>query len=447
MVDHQEKMLDIEKQEAVEPRSEEDLAIALHLDDSSEEEQTADLEAVQSKHSVSNNLNRVVTAQDWIGPDDPENPHNWPLSKRIFHVVQPALFGLAVTFGSSVYSSGIDQIMEEFHVSSTAAFVGVSVYVFGLGFGPVLGAPISETFGRLVVYRSSLPISMLFTLGAGFTHSFAGLIICRLFAGLFGSAVLAVGAGTNADCFPAKSRAYATIWFLLAPFLGTALGPLIGGFAAQYKGWRWTMWCQLFMGVLTYAVSLTMKETYKKTILQQRAKRLGIEPPKVAGPKGAAKIKFLLTVTLFRPVHMLIFEPIVLFMSLYAAFLFGVLFAFLPAFPIVFGGIYHFSIAQTGLAFISLAIGYMLAVPTAMACDRWLYQSKHTAADKHGKPAAPEHRLYSAMIGSFGVSIGLFWFAWTAREDIHWIVPMLGAIPFSWGNLCVFVSYHLEKLD
>lgn len=39
---------------------------------------------------------RVVTAQDWTGPDDPENPFNWPLSKRVYHVVISGLFGFSV---------------------------------------------------------------------------------------------------------------------------------------------------------------------------------------------------------------------------------------------------------------------------------------------------------------------------------------------------------------
>lgn len=312
--------------------------------------------------------------------------------------------------------------------------------MIGLGFGPVLAAPVSETFGRLVVYRLSLPLSMLFTLGVGFSNSFGGVLVCRFFAGLFGSPVLSVGAGTNADLFLPKDRAKATIWFLLAPFLGTAVGPIVGGYCAEYKGWRWTQWSMLFVFVATYMASLPMKETYKKTILQKRAKRLGIEPPKSNMPSGLAAIKFLLTVTLFRPIHMLLFEPIVGFLSLYSAFTFGVLFAFLPAFPLVYQGVYHFDLGHTGLTFISLGLGICLGVPTALLFDRLMYQKAHRAAAKLGKHAAPEHRLYSAMMGGFGVTIGLFWFGWAARKDVHWIVPVLGAIPFGWGNISIFVS-------
>lgn len=65
---------------------------------------------------------------------------------------------------------------------------------------------------------------MLFTLGAGFSKSYASLIICRFFAGLAGSPGLAVGAGTNADLYPPHKRALTTSLFLMAPFAGPSIG-------------------------------------------------------------------------------------------------------------------------------------------------------------------------------------------------------------------------------
>ena len=107
----------------------------------------------------------------------------------------------------------------------------------------------------------------------------------------------------------------------------------------------------------------------------------------------------------------------------------------------MFQGVYGFDNSHTGITFLSIGVGLMIAVPTCLACDRWLYQKKRVQAIKQGKfTAAPEHRLYSAMIGGFGVTLSMFWFGWTARKDVHWIVPIIGAVPFGWGNLCIFVS-------
>lgn len=59
-------------------------------------EATQDLEKSTShatQHSVQHGhpVQKLVTAQDWTGPDDPENPMNWPIGKKVYHVLIPAL--------------------------------------------------------------------------------------------------------------------------------------------------------------------------------------------------------------------------------------------------------------------------------------------------------------------------------------------------------------------
>ncbi|MCJ1387904.1 hypothetical protein MMC18_000747 [Xylographa bjoerkii] len=394
-------------------------------------------------------VTRTVTAQDWNGPDDPENPLNWSTWKRVYHTSVPALLGFLVTLGSSVYTPGVPDIMEQFGVSSTIALLGLTVYLIGLACGPVLAAPLSETLGRKAVYMTSLPMLAAFTLGAGFSQNFATLLICRFFAGFFGSPTLAVGAGTNADLWPPVDRAVATVLFILAPFAGPALGPTIGGYAVQARGWRWTQWPILFAAGPAFVYVLFMKETYKKIILKNRAKRLGIPPPPKTGPTGFGAVKFILVVLLIRPVSMMFTEPIVGFFSLYIAFNFSVLFGFFDAFPIVFEGVYGFDLGSAGLPWIAVLVGCLLAVVTVILIDRATYRKHHHRSHKEGRGGfvPPEHRLYAAMIGSLGLPIGLFWFAWTSRSDIHWISPVLAAVPFAWGNLCVFASAALYLVD
>ena len=198
--------------------------------------------------------------------------------------------------------------------------------------------------------------------------------------------------------------------------------------------------------VTSFIFSLGMQETYKKTILRRRAKQRGLLPPKQQGPQGLAAIKFLLKVTLFRPLHMLFTEPIVAFLSLYIGFNFAVLFAFFAAFPVVFRSVYHFNNGETGLVFLGIGIGCVLAVITCLVTDRLTYQKHYRKAlkdERQGK-VRPEHRLYPAMMGSIGLPLGLFWFAWTAKQDIHWISPVLATIPFAWGNLCIFVRCRVS---
>ncbi|KAK3081205.1 hypothetical protein LTS18_009092 [Coniosporium uncinatum] len=145
---------------------------------------------------------------------------------------------------------------------------------------------------------------------------------------------------------------------------------------------------------------------------------------------------------------MLIAEPIVGFLSLYTAFAFAVLFGFFAAFPFVFGRVYGFTTSQIGLTFLAIGLGVLISVVVSVVFDKVLYQKQHRKVlAEGGTIVQPEHRLYSAMIGSIGMPIGLFWFAWTSRSSIHSMVPVLGTIPFAFGNLCIFTSTALYLVD
>ena len=83
--------------------------------------------------------------------------------------------------------------------------------------------------------------------------------------------------------------------------------PVVGGFAAQYKGWRWTQWCMIFITLAVYIASLPMRETYKPIILAKRAKKLGLNV-NASSVVGATAMKRSIITNLFRPMHMLVTE-------------------------------------------------------------------------------------------------------------------------------------------
>lgn len=215
--------------------------------------------------------------------------------------------------------------------------------------------------------------------------------------------------------------------------------PVIGGYAVAGKDWRWTQWIILFFAVVAYIPALAMQETYKKTILLKRAKQMGSATP--PGPAGIAALKFLLNVTLFRPLHMLYSEPIVIVWSLYIGFSFAVVYSFFAAFPFVYSTVYGFDVEENGLTFLSIAVGSVAGSVHVILVDRIQWRKRFVGWKARGttEKCPPEYRLYAAMIGGFGLPIGLFWFAWTARRDTHWIVSVVAGVFTAWSNMCIFV--------
>lgn len=286
-------------------------------------------------------------------------------------------------------------------------------------------------------------------------------MVCRFLAGAIGSGGLAVGAGTNSDLYPPLTRAPVASVFLLAPFAGPALGPIAGAYLAQYQSWRWTQYIILMIGIIVVILGFFQKETYKKIILARRAKRLNLPPPPnpMAAMSAAQKAKFVVTVTIARPVTMLFTEPIVAFLAIYTSFNFGVLFCFFAAFPVVFESpypkvqVYHFTQGESGLVFLGIGAGILCASIIFIVSDRMYYQPRAQkeislkGKDPRSLLLPPEQRVFSAIIGSVLLPIGLFWFAWTARSSIHWVVPVIATIFFGAGNLLVFFTAVMYQLD
>ncbi|KIN03478.1 hypothetical protein OIDMADRAFT_51439 [Oidiodendron maius Zn] len=80
--------------------------------------------------------------------------------------------------------------------------------------------------------------------------------------------------------------------------------------------------------------------------------------------------------------------------------------------------------------------------------DRNLYQGQYRKSIEKGKKGvAPEYRLYEALFGSAGLPVSLFWCAWTAKMSVHWIIPIIGLVPFAWVNISVFISGVLYMVD
>ncbi|KAF4543072.1 Sugar transporter [Lasiodiplodia theobromae] len=414
------------------------------------------------------------TKVEWA--DDAENPQNWPFAKRCFHTIVPTLIAFVTTLASSIYTPGRSEVQAEFGVSSTVAILPFSFYTLGLAFGPLIASPCSENFGRRAVYFVCTPIFALFTLGAGFSQSIASLTVCRFFAGCFGSPALSVGNATLSDVWAPHERAIPMAIIVCAPFLGPTLGPLIGGFVAEGKGWRWTQWVILFFTVAFLTPAFFMSETYRKQILERRAKRaegngLELRRTETAASRASRAAKgtqVLLMNTIGRPVHMLVTEPIIGLFSLYVAFIFAMQYAFFAAFPWVFSNTYGFSLGAQGLTFLGLGVGCLIGFSAICGSNVWIdkpraqrwrerqrqeqeVQPSPGMLEAGPKPRRtsppPEFALSIAFPGSVVLPVALFMFAWTARPSVHWIVPIVAETLFGVSNLLIFMACTLYLMN
>jgi len=328
------------------------------------------------------------------------------------------------------------------------ATLGVSLFVLGFAVGPLIWAPLSEMYGRQVIFSVSFAAFTAFNAGAACSQNIQTLLVLRFFAGSFGSSPFTNAGGQIADIFTASERGLAMGLFALAPFLGPTLGPIAGGFLAQSEGWRWNMGMMtIFSGVMWVLGVLFVPETYAPVILRNRAKKLSSITGKIyqtkEDSKGRVSSGQALSIALIRPWILLFREPIVLVLSIYMAIIYGTLYMLFGAFPIVFQQGRGWSEGIGGLAFLGVAVGMIIAVMLVPIGNN---QYMRVAAE-HGGIAPPEARLISAMAGSIAIPVGLFWFAWTNSSSVHWISSIMAGLPFGFGMVVIFLAVTNYLID
>jgi MFS transporter, DHA1 family, multidrug resistance protein len=179
-------------------------------------------------------------------------------------------------FAGAIYAPAVEQVMESFSCGYEVAVPPLALYNLGLAFGPVIGAPLSEQYGRKAVFVVTTPILVLFMVGASISPSLPALIICRFFAGIFASPNINNTSVTILDYIEERHRGTVMGIYYSIPSESATLAPLLGGFVVRAMGWRWTQWVAIMLAVACYIPTLFTKETYKRKILQRRAKRFGL---------------------------------------------------------------------------------------------------------------------------------------------------------------------------
>jgi DHA1 family multidrug resistance protein-like MFS transporter len=75
---------------------------------------------------------------EFDGADDPRHAQNWTMSKKLYIGAILAFDALAVSMGSSIFSSAIRPVAMEFNVIPEVTTLGTSFFVFGYAFGPLV---------------------------------------------------------------------------------------------------------------------------------------------------------------------------------------------------------------------------------------------------------------------------------------------------------------------
>jgi multidrug resistance protein len=388
----------------------------------------------------------------WDGPGDPDNPKNWPKAKKWRATLTVSLFTFISPVSSSMIAPALDSVSVDFGLGRKPSLqlqLALSAFLLAFAVGPLFLGPLSEIFGRRIILQLSNLFYFIFNLACGFSNNLPEIIAFRFLSGLGGSAPLGIGGGVLGDIWLPQERGRAMALYSLMPLLGPAIGPIAGGFIAQYTTWRWVFWSTSIAAMLVQGLGMFfLQETYAATLLDRKKKEL----IKITGNKELhtefdtpnRKFSSHIGTAFKRPFKLLFTQPIVQILSLYIGFVYGVLYLVLATFPLLWTQIYEEKIAIAGLNYISLGLGFFLGTQIAAKTADRIY--KHLKA-KNGDVGRSEFRVPLMFPGAIMVPVGLLIYGWSAQYKVFWLVPNIGTAIFAAGNQLVFQNCQTYIVD
>lgn len=191
----------------------------------------------------------------------------------------------------------------------------------------------------------------------------------------------------------------------------------------------------MILGSIVYVCALLfLPETYVPRLIHHKTMKEG-------GHKEEFDWKERYRENLVRPWIMLFTEPIVWALSVYMAFLYGIMTLSLVAYPIVYSGLRGWSTAKTSLGYVGIAVG--MAIPTI--CSPLLNRVHSHFVRKLGPQ--PEARFPLQIGFSWLIPTALFWFAWTAAPPVSAAVGVVAGVPFGIGLLTAFLDITAYLTD
>ncbi|CZS97607.1 related to MFS multidrug transporter [Rhynchosporium agropyri] len=415
------------------------------------------------------------------------SPFDWPNSRKNFMIWLSCVATAITAYTAGSYAPASRQMAAEWNVSEVAVVVGITTFCTGFAIAPMVLAPFSEINGRYPVFVGAGIVYLICQICCAVTPTYTGMLVARFWVGAGSSVFSTMVGGVVSDLYHAEGRNTPMALFSGAALFGTGLGPLVSGFVAQNTSWRWVFWVQVITcGCLITAVTLFFKETRGSIILSRKAVCLnkwyeereaagyiGFEMTtgsektesqrlrwKVKSDEERESIAKMIGISVYRPFHLLLTEPVVFFFSLWVAFAWAVLYLTFGSIPLVFGTSHGFNTQQSDAVFAAMCIGAILATIISIYQDRILAQYLVSSGKNIEHPSrirrvidlsSPEGRLYFACIESALLPIGLFWFGWSHFSSIPWIVPTMGIGCATMGIYSIYLAtfnyladtYHL----
>lgn len=304
---------------------------------------------------------------------------------------------------------------------------------------------------------------MILCIPTALVNNFAGLMVLRFLLGFMASPCLATAGASLTDVWQPAQVPFAIALWAVTATMGPALGPVLSTWAVKDLGWRFSSWELMIIAGPVYLILIFfMPETSGPTILYYKAKRLREETGNQTLMSASErkqkdmKIGSLLFDALIKPWEINALDPAILFTTVYMGLAYGIYYSFFESLPLVYPVMYGFNAQSTSLIFLCVAPAGLLGFTGHVLYLKFRVFPRLM----NGTFGELENHLISGMIAAPIIPAGLFIYgtytyfttynltnlhntAWTARPDIHWIVPTIGLAMSILGTFFISMAIFL----
>lgn len=190
---------------------------------------------------------------------------------------------------------------------------------------------------------------------------------------------------------------------------------------------------------------LVFSETYRPLILDRKVRKLRRETSDnglfAAIPHRSSGLEVLGN-SIIQPMKFLVLSPTVALPAIGLAVILGIMFLMLSTMSTVYQQIYGWSTGASGLPYLGLGVGLFTGLAAySFTADR-AFKQKSQSLDP-----LPEIRLAPISIASPLCAVGLIIYGWAFEKQLHWMLPIIGCVVFSWGMVAFMMPVTTYLID
>jgi MFS family permease len=249
-----------------------------------------------------------------------------------------------------------------------------------------------------------------------------------------------------------RGRSLALATFI--PYIGPALGPIVGGVISQHLQWGWLFWTlSMFDAAIVLVGFCFFPECYTPALLRKKA---ALQRSDISGAPPSNR-KFMLDkafyqdlgarlrANLIRPLWLLVYRPAIQVIALIMALNFAIYCLLLSTYATLWIERYGESETISSLNYIAIAVGTIGASQAGGILMDWIYAS---LKERNNGETTPEFRVPFLIPAVILIPVGLFLYGWSAEKRLPWIVVDIGTAIFVCGSFMLaqgMLAYLLDE--